>query len=210
MPETKRLPAVILTAGFVSALAAQTGLAETLTVEPGQLHAALSAAATGDTLLLTAGKFQGPFVIDRGITVRGNGDTVIEGGGEGTVITVDAPGVRLEKLTITGSGQRLSTEDSGIFITAEGDGTIVAGNTLKDNLIGVYLKGPADAIVRNNQIDGLQQLRVNERGNAVQLWNTPGSVVEGNQIRYGRDGIFVTTSRNNIFHTPHKIPKCSE
>ena len=48
-------------------------------------------------------------------------------------------------------------------------------------------------------IIGSTDPHVNDRGNGVQLWNTPGSVVEDNDIRYGRDGIFVTTSRNNVF-----------
>ncbi len=203
MPEATRVPAVILTAGFVSALTVTACLADTLSVAPGQLHSTLSTAVAGDTLLLEAGTFRGPITIDHSITLRGSGDTVIDGGGKGTVITVDAPRVNLERLTITGSGQRLSTEDSGIFITAAGDGTVVKANTLVGNLIGVYLKGPDDAVVRDNQIDGLLNLRVNERGNGVQLWNTPGSIVEGNHIRYGRDGIFVTTSRNNRFHNNH-------
>ena len=47
---------------------------------------------------------------------------------------------------------------------------------------------------------GRRDLRMNERGNGVQIWRaTPGSVVEDNDIRYGRDGIFVTTSKNNAF-----------
>ena len=33
----------------------------------------------------------------------------------------------------------------------------------------------------------------------MQLWRTPGTVVEGNEIFHGRDGIFVTTSKRNIF-----------
>jgi nitrous oxidase accessory protein len=40
---------------------------------------------------------------------------------------------------------------------------------------------------------------VNDRGNGVHLWNSPGSIIEGNDIQYGRDGIFVTTSNFNVF-----------
>ena len=40
---------------------------------------------------------------------------------------------------------------------------------------------------------------MNERGNGVHLWNTPGTVIEDNDIRFGRDGIFVTTSEKNAF-----------
>jgi nitrous oxidase accessory protein len=40
---------------------------------------------------------------------------------------------------------------------------------------------------------------MNDRGNGVHLWNSTGSRVVDNDIRYGRDGIFVTTSRDNTF-----------
>jgi len=199
MPVKWYLPAAFTAAGFVSAVHVESCLAEIVTVAPGTLAAQLALAEDGDTLLLTSGTHHGPVVIEHSVTLRGENNTIIDAGGEGTVIRVTAPGVRLENLIITGSGQKLSSEDSGIFITAEADGTEVIRNTLRENLIGVYLKGPEDAIVRDNIIEGLQSLRVNERGNGVQLWNTPGSIVEGNSISYGRDGIFVTTSRDNSF-----------
>ena len=40
---------------------------------------------------------------------------------------------------------------------------------------------------------------MNARGNGVYLWNAPGASVTGNDIRWGRDGIFVNTSKNNVF-----------
>ncbi|TDG14707.1 nitrous oxide reductase family maturation protein NosD [Seongchinamella unica] len=196
-----RATAAIAAAAFV--LACPPVPATEQPVAPGGLGAALASAADGAVLRLAPGRYRGPFTIARSVALVGDSDAVIEGDGSGTVITVDAPGVRIEGLTITGSGQTLATEDSGIFITAAGDGTVIAGNHLRDNLIGIYLKGPDRATVRDNLIEGLQDLRVNERGNGVQLWNTPGSVVEGNRIRYGRDGIFVTTSRDNRFAGNH-------
>jgi len=105
----------------------------------------------------------------------------------------------VSNLGIRNSGDSLATEDSGVFITKEGDRALVEGNTFTGNLIGVYLKGPQSARVINNTIIGSENPHVNDRGNGVQLWNTPGSVVEGNDISLGRDGIFVTTSENNIF-----------
>ena len=195
-----RATAAVLVAACVSVSSPARSQPAELQVVPGELAAALVAAEEGSILHLSAGRYRGPITIDRTLAIIGEGEAVIEGDGSGTVITVDAAQVRVEGLTITGSGQKLSSEDSGIFVTAEGDGSVIAGNHIHENLIGVYLKGPENAIVRDNLIEGLQELRVNERGNGVQLWNTPGSVVEGNRIRYGRDGIFVTTSRANRFH----------
>ena len=171
------------------------------TVPPGRgtLQDAVNAARSGDALLLAPGRYEGPVRIDRPMAVRGVTGSVIDAGGSGRVMTVDAPGVSIEGVTVTGSGLDLSTEDAGIFVTARGDGARIRGNVVTGNLIGVYLKGPEDAEVRDNVIEGRSDLRMNERGNGVQLWNTPGSVVAGNRFRYGRDGIFVTTSRHNRF-----------
>ena len=38
-----------------------------------------------------------------------------------------------------------------------------------------------------------------ERGNGLTLWNTPGTRVLDNDISAGRDGIFVNTSKRNLF-----------
>lgn len=194
-----RLPAAVLVVGTITSLIAGQAAATDTRVAVGELQAALARAVPGEVLRLAPGIHRGGLVITQSVTLTGQPGAVIDGGGSGSVLTVDAPGVHIENLVITGSGLRLSTEDSGIFITDKGDGAIVNGNTLADNLIGVFLKGPDAAIVMDNRIEGRRDLRVNERGNGVQLWNTPGSVVEGNSIRYGRDGIFVTTSRDNLF-----------
>jgi nitrous oxidase accessory protein len=197
----QRLPAVIMTAGFVSMLHNTASLAAPIVVQPGegQLQRAIAEATDGDTLQLEPGVHRGPVVIDRSIALRGENGAIISGSGEGTVVIVDAPDVELTNVTVRGSGAKLSTEDSGIFVTAAGDRARIAGNRLEENLIGIYLKGPDAATVSDNTILGRQDLRVNERGNGVQLWNTPGSIVERNDVRFGRDGIFVTSSRDNSF-----------
>src|SRR5690606_14945097 len=55
-----------------------------------------------------------------------------------------------------------------------------------------------DARVSDNSITGTRVLHMNERGNGVYIWNSPGAVVEGNRIRYGRDGLFLNTGRDYI------------
>jgi nitrous oxidase accessory protein len=63
----------------------------------------------------------------------------------------------------------------------------------------VYVHGAAGAIVRGNTIVGRSDLRLNDRGNGVYVWNAPGAQVIDNDISGGRDGIFTNTSRRNVF-----------
>ena len=169
----------------------------------GELQKAINSAHNGDTLVLTAGTYTGSININKSLTLLGSKGSILDGEGSGHVVIISAPDVLLKGLTIRHSGNNLDNEDSAVFVTAKGDRARVEDNYLENNLIGIYLKGPESAIVNNNVIIGSQFHRVNDRGNGIYLWNTPGSVIKNNDIRYGRDGIFVTTSSHNVFEGNH-------
>jgi len=176
-------------------------LAEVVSVPPGRhtLQQAVVAAKPGDTLELQAGIYFGEVVIDNPVSLLGRAGSVLDGRGTGHVIRVNAPDVIIRGLTLRNSGNSLDTEDSGIYVTDQGDRVLIEDNHFEGNLVGVYLKGPENAVVRRNVIVGSQFYRLNDRGNGIYLWNSPGSIIEDNDIRYGRDGIFVITSNHNTF-----------
>lgn len=190
----------------VTALAALLGLsvaawADVISVEPGGDHliAALAQATPGDTLRLQRGVHTGPLLIDKTITLDGTEGASVVGNGAGHVIHVTAENVMIRGLEVTGSGPELETKDSGIFLDKTAHRARIEGNRLIDNLFGVYDWGARDAIIRNNEIRGRIDVRIAVRGNGVHLWNAPGSRVEFNDITLGRDGIFVATSKKNVF-----------
>ena len=174
--------------------------AATTVIAPGEsVQAAVAAAAPGDVLTLRAGRYDGAVVIGKSLTLIGEPGATIVGPGSGNVIGVTAPDVAIRNLTITGSGLALEGMDSGIFLTQAAARALVEGNRLENNLVGVFIHGATDAIVRGNVIEGRQDMRMNEAGNSVQVWNAPGAAVIGNDFRYGRDGIYVISSRKNVF-----------
>ncbi len=193
--------AFLLIAGMASGWpASEVRAASTIVAAGGDgLKQALVTAVSGDVLILRPGVHRGPVVVSRPVTLSGERGAIVEGGGRGSVITVTAPGVAIRGLIVRGSGTSLQTMDAGIFLTETANGALIERNRLQGNLFGIYLLGPGDAIVRRNIILGRRDLRVNERGNGIQLWRTPGSKIIENDIRYGRDGIFTDTSRNNVF-----------
>ena len=167
--------------------------------ESTNLQSIIQQAQSGDRLLLATGTYYGALTIDKQLSLIGSEKTIIDGEKDGHVITVTASDVLIKNLHIQNSGNNQVAEDSGIFVTQETQNVIISNNHLNDNLIGIYLKGAKSAQVLNNTIIGSQFHRINDRGNSVYIWNSPGSIVENNEIRYGRDGIFVATSRDNIF-----------
>src|SRR5688572_3518538 len=77
-------------------------------LDAGQpIQPVLDAAAPGDVIRLAPGRHAGPLLIERALALVGEPGAVLAGPGEGSVITVMVPDVRVEGLEITGSGTDL-------------------------------------------------------------------------------------------------------
>lgn len=171
----------------------------TVPAEPGALRRAVAEAQEGDRLILAPGRHDGPVVLTIPLVLDGQSGAVVDGQGTGSVITVDAAGVTVRGLTVTRSGRSHDSIDAGVKLTKRATGAQVLDNVLTGNLVGVDVHGARDARVAGNVIEGLRLPRMNDRGNGIYVWNAPGSVVEGNTVRYGRDGIFSNASKQNTY-----------
>jgi nitrous oxidase accessory protein len=188
------LPAAIFAVG------ATTAGADTLTVAPDQpLQAALDRALDGDVIELAPGEHRGAIRIARRVVLSGQPGAAVVGDGNGTVIRVTVPDVTIRGLTIKGSGRNLQTMDSGVFLEKQAERTLIENNRLEGNLFGVYVHGAAGSRVERNVVEGLRNVRLNEAGNGVSVWNAPNVTIAENSFRYGRDGIFSISSLKDRF-----------
>ena len=183
----------------LAASAAQA--AEVVELSPGEgvLAQAVKTAGAGDEVRLAPGMYSGPIRIERPLTLSCTSGAVIQGDGTGSVIAIEGPDVTVQGCLIRGSGSSHETIDSGVQLTKRATGAQVLGNRLEGNLYGIDIHGARDSLVARNVIIGRQDRRMNARGNGVYVWNAPGARVVDNDIRYGRDGIFTNSSRDNVF-----------
>ena len=165
----------------------------------GAIAETLAQAADGDTLRLAPGIYNETLVLDRPISLDGEGQATLDGQGQGSVITVTGPDVTVQGLIVIGSGSDHGEIDSGIKLTKTADRAQVLDNRLEGNLYGVDIHGAKDALVARNVIKGRLDRRMNDRGNGIYVWNAPGAVVDGNDVQFGRDGVFVNSSKRNKF-----------
>ena len=191
-------------------------------VPPGDsLQTVVREAAVGDTLILEAGRHQGPVVIDHSLTLRGRPGAMIDGGREGPVIAIRADDVRVEGLTIRNSGLRLGKDDAGIHST--GRNTEIIGNRIESCLHGIYFREVRGGRIARNTILGatgggmhspfdaltegapvadqpglcaVGQLNENRRGNGIHLWSSSEVRIENNRIARTRDGIYFSFADN--------------
>jgi nitrous oxidase accessory protein len=187
---------------LAAAVAAGTAPARVLRAAPGAaLQPLLNRLQAGDVLALPAGRYEGRVRIDRGITVRGDPGARIVAHGRGDAIRVSAAGVILEGLDVRNWGADLTDMNAGVFIERQATGTVVRGSHLQGPGFGIWVDGTEDVRLLGNRIQGRPELRSQDRGNGIHLYNVHGAVVAGNEVWQTRDGIYIDTSNYNTLRS---------
>ena len=161
----------------------------------GDLATMVRDAAPGATLLVTAGTYTGPVVIDKPLTLVGLDWPVIDGQGKGHVVEITAPDVTLRGFVIQSSGREVSDEPSGIRVT--GDRATIEGNRLHDVLYGIALFESDGHVVRGNAIESYRDFPAERRGHGLYLYYTNDNILEENVVSYAKDGIYINFSARN-------------
>jgi nitrous oxidase accessory protein len=161
------------------------------------LQAAIAAASSGDVIELPAGRWPGPVVIDKSILLRGAGG-IIDGGGAGTALVVDAPGARIEGLTVENSGRDVGGPDACIFVSPAATGAVIQDNVLRRCAFGIWVHETDGVHILRNRIEGQKDQRVADRGNGIHLFDASHLVVRGNRVFDSRDGIYVSATEDSL------------
>ncbi len=188
--------------GFLTA-SAIVGLALTLTprtivVAPGGDHAGLAAALEsardGDRIEVRGGVHPGPILVEHAVDIVGFERPVIDGGGEGTVVTITAAGASIRGFLIRNSGDRGDKEDSGIRAEAS---VTVEDVILEDVLYGINLKAARRSVLRGNIVRG-RDIHIARRGDAIRAWESHDSIIEDNVVEGARDVVIWYSERLRI------------
>lgn len=179
------LLAVLLAAGGQGAAAAQSV----------SFQERIDRAQPGDTLTIEGGVYEENVVIDKPLTIEGVGDPVIDGGGEGDVVTITADNVTISRLVIRGSGRAISQEPAAVKVL-DADRPTIKHNRIEQSHFGIHITGSSGAVIDNNQID-LGVAPVERRGHAIYLWEVTEGAVHGNTVTNAADGIHLEFSEDN-------------
>ncbi len=160
------------------------------------LQTLIDATPAGAVLRPPAGRYAGPAVIAKSLTLDGGGRVSLDGGGHGTVLSVRAGNVSVRGMHLTNSGATHDGVDAGLLID-EADGARVENNVIDQVLFGIHLKQASHALVRGNTIRG-RAAELNLRGDGIRLWNSHFNRIEGNRLDATRD-LTVANSTDNRF-----------
>lgn len=186
---------------FLAALFLLTPLqAAELTVQPGEtIQAVIDRAVPGDTVHVPPGRYVENLRIAKRLTLMGNGRPTLDANLSGDNIRITAPHVTIDGFIIANSGSDLGTQNAGVYIEPGADYAVVRNCTFSYTLFGIWIEGVKDVEVRDNIITGKRDHPSAQRGNGIQLYNTEGARIIGNQISFVRDGIYVDVSNHAVF-----------
>lgn len=157
--------------------------------DTASLQARLDAAPRGTTVRVDGGVHTGPIVIRGPLHVVGVHAPVIDGGGQGSVVTIEGDGVVFEGFIVRNSGRQVTEEAAGITVT--GNRHRIARNTVHDVYFGIHLAGGAQHVVEDNQIAPGEE-RGARPGHGISVWHTKDSRLVRNRITEARDGIYLS------------------
>ncbi|WP_258868999.1 nitrous oxide reductase family maturation protein NosD [Alkalilimnicola ehrlichii] len=191
---------LIFSSALMLFLLVQTAAAA-MTVRPddGALQTIIDRVEPGAELVLEAGVYRGGIVIDKPLTLRGRPGAVIDAGGEGDVVRVTAADVRLEGLILRNSGFNLTEANAAVYGDRGANNIKIVNNRMENSAFGIWLWHLEGAVARDNDIVGRAEVRSQDRGDGLRLYNIDRSLFVGNTVRDTRDGVYIDTSREVEF-----------
>ena len=153
------------------------------------LQSRLDAAPRGSTVVVPAGLYIGPLRIRGPLTVIGEPGAIIDGGGAGSVVTVEGADVVFRGFTVRNSGRQVTEEAAGI--KASGNGHRIEANRVHDVYFGIHVGAGARVVVRDNVI-APGTAHGARPGHGVSAWHLADSEIARNEISAARDGIYLS------------------
>lgn len=131
------------------------------------------------------------------LTLVGEPGAVLQGSGEGDVLTLAAPGIQVRDLVVRGGGSDLAQDDAVIRIAQVEDVTIQSCR-IEARAFGIYLEGGSGHRILGNEVRGDPALPVARRGNGIHLWHSERDEVRDNRLIDVRDGIYLSFAHDNL------------
>ncbi len=161
------------------------------------ITAAILAAKTGDTVLVSAGLYREKnLVIAKKIVLKGTGLPVLDGEKKYEVISIKTDGVVVEGFRIIHSGVS-SIEDMGGIKVYDSRDVVIRNNILEDTFFGIYVQYGKHCIIENNRITAYA-LEEQQSGNGIHCWKSDSLQIIGNTVSGHRDGIYFEFVTNSV------------
>lgn len=158
---------------------------------------ALQLVSDGDTILVKSGIYrEGNILIEKPISIIGQGYPVLDGENKFEIMTVSASQVTVMGFKFINTGVASMEDIAGISVNSA-KGVRILNNHFENSFFGIYFSNSTDSWVEDNVLEGYSKAE-HQIGNGIHMWKCKNMMVNRNRIKGHRDGIyfeFVTDSK---------------
>lgn len=178
---------------FLLLFAFNTSFANTLKVGEAysfkKIKQALAAAKPGDSILVYPGVYKEQnIIVDKKVFLIGVDYPVVDGEKKYEIFSVKADSAVISGFKVQHSGYATLDDPGGIKVY-DANYVTVSNNILDDNFFGIYIQYGKHCVVKNNTVVayGKEEQLI---GNGIHCWKSDSLLIEGNNVRGHRDGIY--------------------
>jgi parallel beta-helix repeat protein len=153
------------------------------------IQEAINSAQSGDTIIVHNGTYYEHVVVNKSLSLVGEGRevTFIDGNGTGIVVTIEADAVVINNFTVRNGGLDFM---SGGIVLYNARGCVIEGNVVANNFAGIYLS------VSNNNTIKQNVVTYNEWG--IHLLDSNNNTVKENTVANNYEGFLFVYSGSNV------------
>ncbi|MFB9274306.1 right-handed parallel beta-helix repeat-containing protein [Cohnella cellulosilytica] len=166
-------------------------------VQAVPLQPILDQAEPGSELVLAAGDYAGPAVVDKTLTIRAESGATLYGLDGAAALTVRAPRSELRGIRVVGADS-----DKLAAVAVEADDVVIRDSVIESSGFGISLRGADRAVISGNVVHSAEAAAVRgataRTGNGIDLYESHEARIEHNEVFDMKDGIYLEKSHRAI------------
>ena len=166
------------------------------------LKKALREAESGDTIIVKAGTYrEGNIIINKSITILGEGKPVFDGEHQYEIITIHTNDVTISGLQFLNTGTA-SMDDVAAIKVLNAKRVRIRNNIFSNTFFGIHVSNSSQSWIENNTLRASAHGE-HEIGNGIHLWKCEHITIHNNKIEGHRDGIYFEFVTNSLITNNH-------
>jgi nitrous oxidase accessory protein len=171
----------------------RVGSKETVT----QIKQAIVLAMPGDTILVLAGIYrEGNIILQKSITLIGEGYPVLDGENQYETLTVHTQNAIIKGLKFINTGTG-SIEDKAAIKILDSKNLRILNNHFENTFFGIYLSNSSHIWIEGNELKSNAEAE-HQIGNGIHLWKCQYITINENKVKGHRDGIYFEFVTNTL------------
>ena len=154
-------------------------------------------AAPGDTIIIRKGGYRpGNIIIEKSLTIIGEGMPVLNGENKFEIFTIHAHHVTIKGLKFVDTGVSSINDIAGIKVL-DSKFVKILNNEFHNNFFAIHVSNSSDLRVENNLLTA-EEIPQHQVGNGIHLWKCDHVTIRNNKVSNHRDGIYFEFVTNSL------------